>query len=173
MTNREKRAKMLKEISPAIVFGYCEAKPTAIPAVSTQDMETTMNTVPNNDANARKAIFGAIYVVENNVTREAYKTFGYEDIRRPKTAQELVDWIKAGDIILPNVDDPDYDPAEYRYDAFLGLTFPPKIKKDRDGYEKHMENFYKDKKSLELEVQVLEPEKALANFKTFERKWVH
>jgi hypothetical protein len=171
MSNKKSRF-----LIPIATLGSCEVNPTPIPVLKTDDMETTMNTntVNTNDVNARRAINGAIFETAVKVEREAYKTFGYADARRPKSAEELVEWIKAGDIILPSErDGEDYDPADYRFESFLGLTFPPKIKKDREGLDKHMENFNKDKKALELEVQVLDPEKALANFKTFERKWIH
>ena len=170
-----KKAKKKIHVYETISLGSCVTlNPEPIPTPS-EDMETTMNTVAvnSNDTNARRAIHNAIYGVVSKVTDEARKTFGFVESRRPKTAQELVEWIKAGDIVMPDVDDPDYDPVDYRYESFLGITFPPKIKKDWEGYDKHMENFRKDEKALELEVQVLEPAEALKSFKKFESKWIH
>lgn len=152
-------------------FGNClKAIPVGIPP--TKDMETTMNTVDTNTTNARRHISSAICSVSWTVEREALKKFGFVESRTPKTAQELVDWIKADDFILPKIDE-DYDEDDYRYEAYKGLTFPPKIKKDRIGFDKYMDEFRKDKYSLELEVQVLEPVDALKNFKKFESKWIH
>lgn len=141
-------------------------------ATISEDMETTMNTVDTN-LGARLAIMRAISFVGYKHDELAVKKFGFEENRRPKTAQELVDWIKAGDIILPDTEDENYDPRDLSYDKFLGIKFPPKVKKDWEGLEKARTEFAKERSALELEVQVLEPTEALKNFKKFESKFIH
>lgn len=158
-----------------ITFGNCpKAVPVDIPSTSSKDMETTMNTVAiDTTLNARRHINSAIFSVNCAVEREALKKFGLIESRRPQTAEELVEWIKSDDFILPKVDAEDYCEEDYKYEKFLGLTFPPKIKRDRAGFDKFMDDFRKEKSSLELEVQVLEPADALKNFKKFESRWIN
>ncbi len=122
---------------------------------------------------ARGAIATALYQLETKVEEKAYDTFGLRSDRRPATAQDLIDWIKADEFKAPDTDDDDYDPDDYRYDPLKGIRFKPLKKKDREGYEKHMAAFRKDRNTLNLEIKVLEPEKALANFKKLEREYLH
>ena len=122
---------------------------------------------------ARAALDRALNNLQNNVEEKAYETFHLRDKVVPETAQELVDLVKSDEFILPDTEDDDYDPRDYQFDSFRGLRFKPKHKKDREGFEKHMEAFKKDRNALRLEIQVLEPEKALVNFKKLEKEYLH
>lgn len=162
-------------------LGDCKPIPAAIPAVKKQktslpevtkkDKENTMNT--DTTATARRALSNATFETYRKVDREALEKFGFMEARRPKNAAELIEWIKAGDYITPDTHDEDYDPADYQYEYLYGITFPPKVKKDRTGYDKHMVDFAKDKAAVELEINVLEPAEALKSYKRFESKWIH
>ncbi len=139
-----------------------------------EDMETTMNTVIDTNSNARYALNRAVYSVYCKVERDAMKKFGFVDDDAPKTAAEIIKRITDGDITVPDVDAQDYDADDYRYDEWRGIKWrKPSMKKDRDGFEKHMDTFNKEKSALELEITVLEPVEALKNFKKFESKWIH
>ncbi len=157
----------------SIKYNVIEGMAFPIPCIS-NDVETTMNTTAvDHTQTARYAIERALDSLERKVVDKAYVTFHLRDERFPKTAQELVDWIKADEFELPDTKDDDYDPDDYKYDSFRGLRFKPIHKKDREGYEKHVEKFYNDRNSLRLEIQVLEPEKALTNFKKLEKEYLH
>ena len=105
-------------------------------------METTMNsTVVDYTKTARNAIDRAISKLEVQVNDAAYITFHLEDATNPRTAQELVDLIKADEYILPDTENDDYDEEDYKYATFRGLRFKPKHKKDRAGYDKYMKKF--------------------------------
>jgi hypothetical protein len=166
--------------TPSIdLFGSCTemviigAHPVAMSQLKT-NMETTMNTAPVYDtAIARDALENALLRLERSVEEKSYETFGLRETRTPKTAQDIIDWIKNDEFIAPDTEDDDYDPEDYRYHDLKGIRFKPLKKKDREGYEKHMEAFRKDRNSLRLEIKVLEPEKALANFKKLEKEYLH
>lgn len=145
-----------------------------MPPNFSNNMETTMNTTTvDHTQNARYALDRALNTLEAKVDEKAYDTFHLRDETVPRTAQELVDLIKADEYILPDTEADDYDPEDYKYKTFRGLRFKPKHKRDWEGYEKVKEKFRTDKTTLRLEIQVLEPEKALANYKKLEKEYLH
>lgn len=111
--------------------------------------------------------------------REVLRTqFGLDELPRPKTPSELVEYIKAGKYVLKHEedleDDCDFSSSEFYYSPWRYIQFrDPEVKEDRAGYEKAckaLEKLYDDTKD---EIIVKNPEDALAALRQFESTTVN
>lgn len=105
--------------------------------------------------------------------REVLRTqFGLDELPRPKTPAELVEYIKTGKYVFKHEEDlenDDFGSSEFYYSPWRYIQFrDPEVKEDRAGYEKAckaLEKLYDDTKD---EIIVKNPEDALAALRQFE-----
>lgn len=105
--------------------------------------------------------------------REVLRTqFGLDELPRPKTPAELVEYIKTGKYVFKHeedLEDDDFGSSEFYYSPWRYIQFrDPEVKEDRAGYEKAckaLEKLYDDTKD---EIIVKNPEDALAALRQFE-----
>ena len=120
----------------------------------------------------RDHLIGRLHEIKCTKNEALRVQFGLAELPRPKSAAELVEYIKAGKYVFTREDDlvnEDFDYNEFYYSPWSYLEFrDPEVKKDREGYEKAkkaLEKLYDDTRD---EIVVLDVEKGLAAVRQFE-----
>jgi hypothetical protein len=155
-----------KEMEEELMAGLV---PSSSPTTaSINGMESSMN-MPAHDVNARYQIDQAIFELSCKINKEAEQKYGITKPPVPKTASEIIEAIKSGNITIPDTKNQKED--LYQWDSFRGIAFAKDFKRDQEGYAKYMKGFNEEKKSLKLDVVVLPVEEGLKKFRIFEEKW--
>lgn len=133
-----------------------------------QPKDSTMNTV-NNNQNERNELLWAIDRLEMNTISALHNKY-VEPPQSPKTAKEIVEAIKAGNITLPKITDED-DENTYRWEPWKGIIWSKDWKADKVTYKKKREEFANEARALKLDVKIIEPVEALKKFRDLESRW--
>jgi hypothetical protein len=172
--------KALKKTSSSL--GDCAATPTSIRDVydycdcedcmAAREEESTMNTTNTFDdtAAAKSHMKDRIESHYREVECALERKYLSDDLP-PKTAAEIVERIKAGNIVLPDTTKPGYDAWNYTWQPYLGIRWRhPDKKVDREAFDKALKTLHSDRMDTITKVTVLAKEEGLKALESFKAK---